>query len=210
MRIERRGDRQHVGLESIFRLLLVEDLDTVVKAFQKLRPDIFSLLARILHAQVLILQLLAPQVAKRRLIGWPRSCLAAFEFKRLGGSKIEFRRLKRAFHVGHLLPRPFQELIVDGEPSRRIAGNEVVIEMNASLLPHFLDLGSREVAAVVVEIVEVTVENLLGERVVDRHLAIVVLKQILGQVSARLLLRWRRLEHYRLRCLTGGGHGILP
>ena len=210
MRIERRGDCIHVCLKSIRGFLLIVQLDAVIEAPQQLALDIFAFVARILHAQVLILQLFTPQLFQTGLIGRPRCGLAALEFQRLGCGEIEFRGSQHALHVRHLLSGPLQKLIVDGEPSCGIAGDEIVIEMNADLLPELFDLGSGEVAAIVVEIVEVTVEYLLRERVVDRHLAVMVLQQVLGNRATSLLLIDRWLELYRLRPFAGGSHRVIP
>jgi hypothetical protein len=174
VRVEQLGERVHVELVHVLAVDLRHAPLLVLVALGEQFLDGAHLLARELQPQHAGLELLAPKVVCRLLVGRP------VELVTIGQQHFvlaEVHRLDRRVQLpGHALEardQAFAVALVDREAGTDVPGQQLVVELVAELA-ELLDVGAQEHVAARIEVVEVAVEQPFAQGVVDLDAGIMV------------------------------------
>ena len=180
MRVDRRGVGVDEHLEYVFAAELRGAPFHAFVALAQQVLDLRHLFAGQLETQGVVFHPFAPQIVELRAISRPRRFVAT-EHIGLVQIKIEIA-LEQTHGVTHALLESQAIATEDFVDRTQIGLTQKIIEFRLVALEHG-DVGGREIAAVRVEALDVSLEDLTRERVVERRLFVVIIAEEMGDQS---------------------------
>ena len=183
MRLDGGGVGVHEHRKHVFVVQLFHAREVVVVALVERFADRLVVLAGQLQAQPVVLDAAAPQVARFVFRLRPAGFFAV-DLEGFIGGEFEFP-LDQLAGVGHALGKTLLIGIVDGERQAQILVLDRIVELGAAGI-ELVDIGLHEIQFFGIEVLEITVEDLLGHGVVERHGLVVIAREKFRRPQGRL------------------------
>ena len=189
--IEAGRDSVHVELEHVAALVLGGTPQAALVALDQRLASIIQILAGQMQLQQLVLDPLAPEIVQLGPGLGPAARLG-LEFQALVDLEAQLA-LQLCLEPGGALGQPLQVDVEDRVGRFEFARFQVIVQAVTVAL-EALDIAGQEIAAIVVQRIQVGVEDIAGLDVVQWFLAVVVVGQQVGDGLVQLPLLGDRMD----------------